>query len=192
MSGREPLIGIIFGPPGSGKGTQASLIGSEFDLDQLSTGEILRAEAARGSALGREAAELMRAGQLVPDRLMVSMIDARLRDAGARGVLLDGFPRTIEQAEALDEILARQGRQVNFVVALEAAEEELLDRLLHRAAIEHRADDTREAITERMQEYRDRTAPVLDYYRRRGVRVAEVDATGRVEDVFSRVRESLA
>lgn len=190
---KEPVIGVIFGPPGSGKGTQASLIGSEFDLEHLSTGEILRAEAARGSPIGGEAADLMRSGQLVPDRLMVPLIDARLRKAGARGgVLLDGFPRTVEQAKALDEILGGQGRQVDFVVALEAPEAELIERLLQRAAIQHREDDTREAITERMQEYRERTAPVLDYYRRRGVRVADVDAGGPVEDVFSRVRAGLA
>ncbi len=190
---KEPVIGVIFGPPGSGKGTQASLISSEFDLEHLSTGEILRAEAARGSPIGGEAADLMRSGQLVPDRLMVPLIDARLRKAGARGgVLLDGFPRTVEQAKALDEILGGQGRQVDFVVALEAPEAELIERLLQRAAIQHREDDTREAITERMQEYRERTAPVLDYYRRRGVRVADVDAGGPVEDVFSRVRAGLA
>ena len=187
------MIGLIFGPPGSGKGTQAARIHSELDLAHLSTGEILRAEAQRGSELGLEAARLMKEGHLVPDRLLVPLIRARLRErrGRTRGVLLDGFPRTVEQARALDEMLAKDRRKVDFVVALEAPDEQLVERLLHRAIVEHRPDDTEEAIQERMKEYHQRTEPVLEHYRRLGVPVAEVDATGGPEEVFARVHDAL-
>ncbi len=186
------MIGVIFGPPGSGKGTQAALIQSEFDLSHLSTGEILRTEAARGSSVGREAARIMAAGDLVPDPLMVRIVRRRLQTGNGRsGVLLDGFPRTVAQAKALDAMLGKDGRRVDFVVALEAPESVLVGRLLHRAKVEGRSDDTLEAITERMHEYRARTAEVLTHYRGEGVRVEEVDGTGPVEAVFERVREAV-
>lgn len=187
------MIGLIFGPPGSGKGTQAARIHSELDLAHLSTGAILRAEAQRGTELGLEAARLMKDGHLVPDRLLVPIIRARLQErrGRTRGVLLDGFPRTVEQARALDEMLARDGRKVDFVVALEAPDELLVKRLLHRAVVEHRPDDTEEAIQERMKEYHQRTEPVLEHYRRAGVPVAEIDATGSPDEVFARVHDAL-
>ena len=186
------MIGLIFGPPGSGKGTQASRLEKEFDMAHLSTGEILRSEAAHGSAVGKEAARIMAAGDLVPDDLIDRIVESRLRriEPGT-SVLLDGFPRTIKQAQALDRMLAKLGRNVDFVVALDVPEPLLVDRLLHRAAVEGRADDTRDAIMERMHEYRARTAPVLDHYRRSGVPVAEVIGVGDVDEVFDRVRDSL-
>ncbi len=186
------MIGLIFGPPGSGKGTQASRIENEFKMRHLSTGEILRAEAAHGSEVGKEAARIMAAGDLVPDLLIERIVERRLRRAGPDArVLLDGFPRTLEQARALDELLAKLGRKVDFVVALDVPESTLVDRLLHRAAVEGRADDTREAIMERMHEYHRRTEPVLDYFRTRGVPLVEVDGRGEVGEVFDRVRGSL-
>jgi adenylate kinase len=186
------VIGLIFGPPGSGKGTQAGRIEREFGMSHLSTGEILRSEAAHGSAVGKEAARIMAAGDLVPDDLIDRIVESRLRRiAHSENVLLDGFPRTIEQAKALDRMLAKQGRDVDFVVALDVAEPLLVDRLLHRAAVEGRADDTREAIMERMHEYRMRTASVLDHYRHRGIPVAEVNGVGGVDEVFDRVREAI-
>jgi adenylate kinase len=186
------MIGLIFGPPGSGKGTQASRIEKEFDMAHLSTGEILRSEAAHGSHIGKDAARIMAAGDLVPDDLIDRIVGRRLRrtDPGT-SVLLDGFPRTIEQAKALDAMLADLGKNVDFVVALDVPEPALVDRLLHRAAVEGRADDAREAIMERMHEYRARTAAVLDHYRRLGVPVAEVDGVGDVDEVFERVREAI-
>lgn len=186
------MIGIIFGPPGSGKGTQAARIENEFDLAHLSTGQILRAEVKRGSEIGKEVARKMAAGDLVPDDLIVSIVRRRLpaSEAGG-GVNLDGFPRTLEQARALDEMLAQEGHRVDFVIALEVPEKELVDRILHRAAIEGRADDTKEAIAERMHEYHKLTEAVLDHYRKQGVRVELVDGMGDPDEVFERVRRAI-
>ncbi len=186
------MIGIIFGPPGSGKGTQAKRIEKEFHLAHLSTGQILRAEVARGTEIGREVARAMAAGDLVPDDIIVSIVRERLPDSeSGRGVLLDGFPRTLEQARALDEMLSAEGHRVDFVIALEVPESELVERILHRAAIEGRADDTPEAIAERMHEYHKLTEAVLDYYRQQGVRVEVVDGTGDADAVFERSRRAI-
>jgi adenylate kinase len=186
------LIGIIFGPPGSGKGTQASQIEREFHLVHLSTGDILRSEVKRGSEIGKEVARIMAAGDLVPDDVIVRIVRKRLPESEVgEGVLLDGFPRTLEQARALDEMLASEGHQVDFVIALEVPEDALVERILHRAAIEGRPDDTREAIAERMHEYHKLTEAVLDYYRRRGVRVIEVDGMGDPDAVFERIRMAI-
>jgi len=186
------LIGIIFGPPGSGKGTQASQIEKEFHLVHLSTGDILRSEVKRGSEIGKEVARIMAAGDLVPDDVIVRIVRKRLPESEVgEGVLLDGFPRTLEQARALDEMLASEGHQVDFVIALDVPEDVLVERILHRAAIEGRADDTREAIAERMHEYHKLTEAVLDYYRRRGVRVIEVDGMGDPDAVFERIRMAI-
>ena len=187
------MIGLIFGPPGSGKGTQAKRISAELHVAHLSTGEILRTEMARGTELGREVERIVAAGDLVPDDLMDRVVDARLDEAGKPpGVLLDGFPRTLEQAGALDRMLARRGLKVSFLLALEAPEDLLVERLLKRAAQEGRADDTEEVIKERMREYHHRTEAVLDYYRRAGVPVLDVDGVGGEDEVFDRIRKVLA
>jgi adenylate kinase len=186
------VIGVIFGPPGSGKGTQAALIQKQFGMDHLSTGEILRGEVAHGSAVGQEAARIMAAGDLVPDDLITHIVQRRLRKAHSpAGVLLDGFPRTVEQAKALDEMLAKDGRKVDFVIALDVPEDLLVERLLHRAAQEGRSDDTRKAIAERMHEYRTLTQAVLDHYRSGGVKVDEIGGVGEVDEVFERARKAL-
>jgi adenylate kinase len=186
------VIALIFGPPGVGKGTQAPLIQKEFKLVHLSTGDMLRAETRRGSKLGRELQRIMAAGDLVPDEVMLKLVRRWLeRGTFREGVLLDGFPRTVRQAAALDEILARRELRVEVVIALEAPEEELVHRLVDRARKQGRPDDTVAAIRERMHEYRERTMPVLDHYRRQGARVVEVDATGTVAEVFERVKAAL-
>ena len=186
------MIGVIFGPPGSGKGTQAAKIEEQFGLKHLSTGDILRHEVAAGTPVGKEVGRIMAAGDLVPDELIVDIVRSRLpaAEAGA-GVLLDGFPRTLRQAQALARMLDDEGHRVAFVVALAVPEHELVDRILHRAQLEGRADDTREAITERMHEYRTLTETVLDYYRRQSVPVEEVDGTGSPEQVFERIRRAI-
>jgi adenylate kinase len=186
------VIGIIFGPPGSGKGTQAARIEKEFHLSHLSTGAILRAEVKRGTEVGKEVARIMAAGDLVPDDLMVAVVRRHLpaSDEG-KGVLLDGFPRTVQQARALDGMLAKEGRRVDFVIALEVPEKELVERILRRAAVQGRADDTKEAIAERMHEYHELTEAVLDHYRKKGVRVEVVDGTGEPDEVFERVRGAI-
>jgi adenylate kinase len=186
------MIGIIFGPPGSGKGTQAARIETEFRLTHLSTGDILRSEVARGTEIGKEVARVMAAGDLVPDDLIIRIVQRILRDPdGSADVLIDGFPRTLQQAMALDRMLAEEGHRVDFVIALEVPESALVDRILHRAAVEGRADDTREAIAERMHEYHKLTAAVLDHYRKRGVRVEVVDGVGNVDEVFERIRRAI-
>ncbi|GAC1650285.1 MAG: adenylate kinase [Candidatus Dormibacteraceae bacterium] len=186
------MIGIIFGPPGSGKGTQAARIEKELHLAHLSTGQILRHEVKRGTDVGKEVARSMSAGDLVPDNLVVSIVRQRLSvpDTSA-GVLLDGFPRTVEQARALDEMLAEEEKDVDFVIALEVPEKELVERILRRAAVQLRADDTREAIAERMHEYHKLTEAVLDHYHARGVRVDVVDGTGDPDTVFERIRRDI-
>jgi adenylate kinase len=186
------LIGLIFGPPGSGKGTQAKRIENEFNLAHLSTGQILRAEVARGTEIGTEVARSMAAGDLVPDDLIVSIVRRRLpASEKGDGVLLDGFPRTLQQARALDEMLAEEGHRVDFVIALEVPEKDLVDRILRRAAVEGRADDTKKAIAERMHEYHKLTEAVLDHYRKKGVRVEVVDGTGDPDAVFERIRRAI-
>ena len=186
------MIGLIFGPPGSGKGTQAAHVEREFKLSHLSTGDILRAEVARGTDIGKEAERIMRAGDLVPDDLIIRIVQGILRDPNVSSeVLLDGFPRTLEQARALDEMLAQEGHKVDFVIAFKVPEDLLIERLLHRAAVEGRADDTREAITERMHEYRNLTAKVLDHYRKAGVKVVEIDGVGEVDEVSDRISKAL-
>lgn len=186
------MIGIIFGPPGSGKGTQAARIEGEFGLRHLSTGDILRQEVASGTPTGKEAGRIMAAGDLVPDDLIVDIVRSRLPEAetGA-GVLLDGFPRTEAQARALDAMLADEGHTVDFVIALAVPAAELVERILHRAQVEGRADDTRQAIEERMHEYRSLTAAVLDHYRKQRVRVEEVDGRATPDEVFERVRRAI-
>ncbi|HEY3086271.1 MAG TPA: adenylate kinase [Candidatus Dormibacteraeota bacterium] len=186
------MIGIIFGPPGSGKGTQAARIEEEFRLKHLSTGDILRHEVALGTPTGKEAGRIMAAGDLVPDELIVDIVRSRLPEAeeGA-GVLLDGFPRTLRQAQALDAMLADEGHRVDLVVALDVPELALIDRLLHRAEVEGRADDAREAITERMREYHKLTEAVLDHYRKQGVAVEMIDGTGSPDAVFDRIRRAI-
>jgi len=186
------MIGLIFGPPGSGKGTQAAHVEREFKLSHLSTGDILRAEVARGTDIGKEAERIMRAGDLVPDGLIIRIVQGILRDPNVSSqVLLDGYPRTLEQARALDQMLAQEGHKVDFVIAFNVPEEKLIQRLLHRAEVEGRADDTRGAITERMHEYRNLTASVLDHYRKQGVKLHEIDGVGEIEEIFERIRRAL-
>lgn len=187
------VIGIIFGPPGSGKGTQAAKLQADLHINHLSTGDILRSEVARGTRLGKQAGKIMAAGDLVPDRLILDIVRSRLPEAEQGvGVLLDGFPRTVSQAKALDQTLAEEGHKVDFVIALKVPHDVLVDRLLHRAQVEGRKDDTPEAIAERMREYEHRTESVLGYYRQRNAQIHEVDGMGSPEEVFDRIRAALA
>jgi adenylate kinase len=185
------MIVVIFGPPGSGKGTQAALVAKRIGVPHVATGDILRAETAKGTPLGREVEPIMRAGHLVPDDLVVRVIESRLAEPdAAAGALLDGFPRTIPQAVALDEMLERNGRRVEVVVPLNVPENVLAERVRRRAP-EGRPDDTPDAFVKRMHVYRTETAPVLDYYRSKGTWIAEVDGVGDVDTVTERIADAL-
>lgn len=187
------MIVVLFGPPGSGKGTQAQRVASRLQVPHVATGDMLRAEVARGSALGKEAEPIMASGKLIPDDLVVRVIAVRLDDPDARnGALLDGFPRTVPQAQALDAMLQRKGRAVDVVLALQVSDKELRRRVKHRAEVEGRADDTMTAFAERLRVYRTDTAPVLDYYRSTPTRIVEVDGVGDIDAVTDRIAKALA
>lgn len=186
------MITILFGPPGGGKGTQARFITERFGLPHVSTGEMLRNEASKGTPLGNEVAPIMATGDLVPDDLVVRVIESRLAEPDAAlGVLLDGFPRTRPQAEALDAMLRRVGKQIDLVLYLDVPEPVLIERLLGRAREEGRADDNLETIQNRLDVYHRDTAPVLDHYRSVHVHVARVDGNADVAEVTRRIYDAL-
>jgi adenylate kinase len=178
------VITILFGPPGSGKGTQAEIISERFSLPHVSTGQMLRDEVDAGTELGREVGPIMESGGLIPDDMMVRIIENRLSQPDAQqGVLLDGFPRTVPQAKELDDMLERTGREIGVVLFFDVPEDELRKRIAHRSDIDHRADDTPEAFVKRMREYEAKTAPVLDYYEDRGTRIEFVNGHAPIEAV---------
>jgi adenylate kinase len=179
---------ILFGPPGSGKGTQSEKLIARYGLKHLSTGDLLRSEIAGRTRLGLEAKSLMDKGQLVPDEVVVGMINAALdNNPEARGFLFDGFPRTKAQAEALDALLKRHHSEINVVLALVVSEEELVKRLLNRGLTSGRSDDTNEAVIKaRIAEYHKKTSVVADYYGQFG-KVALVKGEGTVEDIFTQL-----
>lgn len=161
---------ILFGPPGAGKGTHASAIAEKYNLKHLSTGELLRAEIAAGTELGKQAKSLIEAGALVPDSVVEGMIETAFDTIkGFDGFLLDGFPRNISQAEDLDKILSRRGEQVTAVVSIMIPDELIRKRIAHRAAIEGRADDASdETINNRIKTYHTQTEPLIDFYKKQG------------------------
>jgi len=177
---------LLMGPPGAGKGTQAALLAEARDLRKLSTGDMLRGHVERGTELGVRAKSLMDRGQLVPDELIVAMVKSELDGMGTVRALLDGFPRTPGQAEALDELLGDEGAALTAAVALEVDEDELVRRLEGRARQEGRSDDNEAIIRNRMEVYRKQTRPLFDYYEQRG-KLERVSGMGSVDDVFERI-----
>ena len=177
---------ILFGPPGSGKGTQSERLIAKFGLKHLSTGDILRSEIAQKTALGLEAKTLMDKGELVPDQVVIGMISAALdANPDAKGFLFDGFPRTKAQSEALDTLLAGRNQAINVVLALDVSEEELVKRLLNRGLTSGRSDDADESVIRaRIVEYHKKTSAVADHYALAG-KVVKVKGEGSVDDIFN-------
>jgi adenylate kinase len=176
---------ILFGPPGSGKGTQSEKLIDRYGLIHLSTGNLLREEIANRTALGLEAKKYMDSGQLVPDAVVIGMIRSAIKNnPDAEGFLFDGFPRTVAQSEALDELLAENHSEINAVLALEVSEKELIGRLLNRGKTSGRSDDVDEqVIRARITEYENKTSPVAGYYDQFG-KVVRLKGEGDVESIF--------
>ena len=182
---------LLLAPPGAGKGTQGTLLAERFDVPHLATGDLLRQHVADGTELGREAQAYMERGDLVPDALVVSLVVACI--AGPEpleGYVLDGFPRTMDQAEAAYKWGSERGRTFHAVISLHVAEEELVRRLLDRGAAAGRADDTEDTIRERLRIYEEKTKPLERFYEARGI-LLEIDGTGEVQDVFGRIVAAL-
>lgn len=179
---------VLFGPPGAGKGTQSEYLIEKYGLVHLSTGDLLRAEIAGGTELGLEAKKLMDQGMLVPDEVVIGMIRGRVEgNPDAKGFIFDGFPRTKEQAKALDVMLEASNLSITKMVALEVEEKELTKRLLERGKDSGRADDQDESvIANRIKTYNEKTAPVKAYYGDQN-KLAEVDGIGAISEVFDRI-----
>ncbi len=177
---------ILFGPPGSGKGTQSEKLIAAYGLKHLSTGDLLRTEINNKTALGLEAKSLMDKGQLVPDDVVIGMISAALdANPGTKGFLFDGFPRTKAQAEALDNLLKLKNGEIGVFLAMQVSEEELVKRLLNRGLTSGRSDDTNEqVIRSRIVEYNSKTSAVADYYQQFG-KVVLIKGEGSVDDIFN-------
>jgi adenylate kinase len=182
---------LLMGPPGAGKGTQAAKLARARGLVKLSTGDLLRDHVRRGTALGQQAKAVMDAGELVSDDLIIGMVRSELEGQnGQVRVLLDGFPRTPAQADALDALLEELDAAVSAVVLLEVPDAEVVSRLTGRAEQEGRSDDNEATVLERMRVYRAATEPLIQYYGARGA-LRRVDGVGSVEDVFARISEVL-
>jgi adenylate kinase len=182
---------LLLGPQGSGKGTQAKRIQVEYGIPHIATGEILRDAIAAESPLGRRVKPIVESGQLVPDDLMIELIRERLDEEDAEeGFILDGFPRTLPQADALDRMLAEIGRELSIVFGFQLDDEIGIERMRRRAAIEGRKDDTPEAIAERLRLYHEQTEPLIGHYRARGNLVG-IHADGTVDEVFAEIQEAL-
>ena len=184
---------VLFGAPGSGKGTQSERLINEFGLHHISTGEVLRDHIRRGTELGKIADSYISKGQLIPDDLMIRILDDVLdkEAAGKEGVVFDGFPRTIPQAEALKELLLKRGTDLHAVVGLEVPEDELVERMLNRGKQTGRADDNIETIKNRLEVYHNQTHPLREYYTTEG-KYLGINGSGNVEEIYNNIAENLA
>lgn len=183
---------VLFGAPGSGKGTQSAKLIEEYGLHHISTGEVLRDHIKRGTDLGKVAQEYISEGQLIPDDLMISILDDVLEKEakGKAGVIFDGFPRTIPQAEALKGLLQKRGTDLHAVVGLEVPEDELVERMLNRGKETGRADDNLETIKKRLDVYHNQTSPLRDYYHKEG-KYIKINGSGIVDEIFNTIAKEL-
>ncbi|PJB69010.1 MAG: adenylate kinase [Alphaproteobacteria bacterium CG_4_9_14_3_um_filter_47_13] len=178
---------IFFGPPAAGKGTQAKIIQDKYGLQQISTGDMLREEAASGSTLGKKAQEIMDMGLLVSDEVIIEMIAKRIDSPDcAKGVIFDGFPRTLAQAQALDKMLAARGKAIDIIMELDVDQDKLVQRREKRQQEEGRSDDNADAFKKRLQQYNDYAAVVLPYYKNKGA-VPKIDGNKNVEQVTDQI-----
>ena len=178
---------VLFGPPGSGKGTQSEKIIEQYGLSHFSTGDMLRAELAAETELGLQAKSIMEKGELVSDEIIIGMIRNRITgQTDAKGFIFDGFPRTVAQAEALDTLLDELEMKINVMLGLEVERQELIDRLLKRGKEQGRSDDNLETIENRIRVYEDQTSPVMGYYESQG-KYRGVEGVGSIEDIFGRL-----
>ena len=183
---------VIFGAPGSGKGTQSDKIIEEFGVEHISTGDVLRAEIKEGTELGKVAAEYINDGKLLPDALIIDILAATLDSKGkdTKGVIFDGFPRTIAQAEAFDEMLTKRGESVSVVVGLEVDDDELVKRIIARGKTSGRADDTEETAKKRLATYYSQTLPLKDFYIAQG-KYAKINGVGSIDDIYARISDAI-
>ena len=182
---------LIMGPPGVGKGTQADRINDKLKILHLSTGDILRAKVEAKSAIGVDAKLYMDFGKLVPDHILIEIVKERIsKDDCENGYLLDGFPRTLPQAEGLDEMMHSIGHDLECAISLTADEDELVERLIKRGKESGRSDDTPEVIRNRQKIYWEQTAPLLDFYRGKGI-LKEVDGSGEIPEITERILDVL-
>lgn len=180
---------IIFGPPGAGKGTQANLISEEYQIPHLSTGEIFRSAIRNETPLGKEVKSILDSGELVPDEKVVGLVREELKDDKYKdGYVLDGFPRTVPQAEAFDELLEKKGRKLDVFLQLQVPREELISRILSRG--EGRSDDSPEKVKNRLDVYEQETQPVIDHYDQQNL-IEIVDGVGSIDKVFNRIKAIL-
>jgi adenylate kinase len=182
---------VLLGPPGSGKGTQATRLKDLLKVPHISTGDLLRGEVAAGTELGKQAKAVMDAGNLVSDDILLGMLESRLAQADvAHGFILDGYPRNLAQADALGKLLERIGQPFDAAVQLEVPTELLVERIAGRAQAEGRADDNPESVRKRLQVYTDSTAPVINFYKEQG-RLTVVDGVGELDEVTRRLTDAL-
>lgn len=183
---------VIFGAPGSGKGTQSAKLIDEYGLYHISTGEVLRSHISRGTELGQIADQYISKGQLIPDDLMIRILDDVLdkEGAGKKGVVFDGFPRTIAQADALKNLLQKRGSDLHAVIGLEVPEDELVERMINRGRQTGRADDTPETIKNRLKVYHEQTMPLKEYYLNEG-KYIPVHGSGIVDEIFNDIAAGL-
>jgi len=182
---------LLLGPQGSGKGTQARRISAEYGIPHIATGDMLRAAIAEGTPLGQQVKPILEGGELVPDELIIEVIRERLEEPdAAAGFVLDGFPRTMRQADALDSVLREIGRELTVVFALQVSDEICIERLLKRARDEQRTDDTPDAIRRRLELYHRETEPLIEHYRTLGI-LLTIHADGTPNEVFAEIQAAL-